>query len=66
MSAPHDQCPTCGKPTGYLMEVKVDAPGVLEILRGEAGEAWRVLVTIALCVLVVLVITGAHAMFTHR
>ena len=32
---------------------------------GEGGEAWRMFVTIAVCVLVVLLITGFAAMVTH-
>lgn len=58
----HDRCPTCGKPTGYLMEMKADAPGLLGILRGESGEAQRVIITIALCVLVALAITATRAL----
>jgi hypothetical protein len=57
----HDRCPTCGKPTGYLLETNPDAPGVIENLRGEAGEARRVLVMIAVCLIVVLAITATRA-----
>ena len=56
-----DRCPTCGRSTGTLMQQHPDAPGLLESLRGEGGELRRVLVTIALCVLVVLLITGGRA-----
>lgn len=54
-------CPTCGRSLGHLMTTHPEAPGLLDSLRGEGGERRRVLVTIALCVLVVLVVTGARA-----
>jgi len=41
------------------MQEHHDKPGLIDSLRGEGGEAWRVFVTIAVCVLVVLAITGA-------
>jgi hypothetical protein len=56
-----DRCPTCGKTTGTLMETRADQPGLLEILRGESGEARRIIVTIALCVLVSLAIAATRA-----
>jgi hypothetical protein len=59
----HDRRPACGKPTGYLMEVKGDAPGAIEILRGDAGEARRIFVTVALCLIVVLAITATRGLF---
>ena len=43
-----DRCPTCGKTTGTLMESHPDRPGLLQILRGESTEAYRIMVTIAL------------------
>jgi hypothetical protein len=58
-----DQCPTCGKTTGTLMETHADRPGLIQILTGESTEAHRIIVTIALCVLVVLVIVGGEAVF---
>jgi hypothetical protein len=56
-----DRCPTCGKTTGTLMEVHPDKPGAIDILSGHAGEFVRVLVTIAVCVLFVLLVVGAEA-----
>jgi hypothetical protein len=60
-----DRCPTCGKTTGTLMESHPDRPGLIQILSGESGEAHRIFVTIALCVLVTLAIVGAEAVFMH-
>jgi hypothetical protein len=57
-----DRCPTCGKTTGTLMEVHPDKPGLIEILQGGAGEFMRILLTVAVCLLFVLVIVGAEAM----
>lgn len=54
-----ERCRECGRPLGYLMQEHHDKPGLIDSLRGEGGEAWRVFVTIAVCVLVVLAITGA-------
>lgn len=56
-----DPCPTCGRPRGTLMQHNPEAPGLLASLRGEGGEVRRVLVTVALCVLVVLALTAGHA-----
>jgi hypothetical protein len=58
-----DRCPTCGKTTGTLMESHPDRPGLLEILRGESTEAYRIMVTIALCVIVSLAIVATEAVF---
>ena len=58
-----DRCPTCGKTTGTLMESRADQPGLMEILRGESGEAHRIVVTIALCVIVSLAIVATQAVF---
>jgi hypothetical protein len=60
-----DRCPTCGKTTGTLMESHPDRPGLIQILSGESGEAQRLFVTIALCVLVTLAIVGGEAVFLH-
>jgi hypothetical protein len=60
-----DRCPTCGKTIGTLMETHPDRPGMMQILAGESGEAPRILLTIALCVLVVLAIVGTEALFIH-
>jgi hypothetical protein len=55
-------CPHCRQTIReeqrYLMSVDSDKPGLLDSLRGEGGEAWRLFVTIAVCVLGVLLITG--------
>ena len=56
----YDHCPSCGKPTGYVMELKGDGHGLLDILRGEAGDGLRLACTIALCVLVVLAVTATR------
>lgn len=56
-----DPCPTCGRSRGTLMQYNPEASGLLASLRGEGGERRRVLVTVALCVLVVLALTAGHA-----
>ncbi len=58
-----DRCPTCGKTTGTLMESHPDKPGVIEILSGESTEAYRILLTLALCVLVTLAVVATEALF---
>ena len=58
-----DQCPTCGKTTGTLMESHPDRPGLLQILSGESTETYRIIVTIALCVVVALAIVATEAVF---
>jgi len=58
-----DRCPTCGKTTGTLMEARPDQPGLLDILRGASGEAHRIFVTVALCVIVTLAIVATEAVF---
>ena len=61
-----DCCPVCGRPRAYLMQTHHDQPGLIDSLKGEGGEARRVLVTIAVCVLAVLIVTGAQAvLFVH-
>ena len=60
-----DRCPTCGKTTGTLMETHPDRPGLLEILSGESSEALRIILTVALCVVVVLAIVATEALFFH-
>jgi len=60
-----DRCPTCGKTTGTLMESHPDRPGLLQILQGESGEAYRVVVTVALCIVVALAIVATEALFLH-
>ncbi len=55
-------CPHCKRTIReeqrYLMSADPERPGLLDSLRGEAGEAWRIFVTVAVCVLVVLMFTG--------
>jgi hypothetical protein len=62
-------CPHCNKTIReeqqYLMSVDPDKPGLFEQLRGEAGELSRILITIALCALAVLVITGLSVAARH-
>jgi hypothetical protein len=57
-----ERCPTCGKTIGTLMESHPDKPGVMEILSGGTNEAQRILLTIALCVLVVLAAVATEAL----
>jgi hypothetical protein len=52
-------CEFCGR-QHRLMEVCPQAPGLLDILRGARGEAWRLYATVAVCVLVVLFAIGAE------
>jgi hypothetical protein len=55
-------CPHCQRTIHeeqrYLMSIDPDKPGLIESLRGEGGESWRIFVTIAVCVLAVLLITA--------
>jgi hypothetical protein len=55
-------CPHCNKTIReeqrYLMSSDPEKPGLLGSLRGEGGEPWRVFITVAVCVLGVLLITG--------
>lgn len=60
-----DRCPTCGKTTGTLMESHPERPGLLQILSGESTEAYRIMVTIALCVIVTLAIVATEAVFVR-
>lgn len=60
-----DRCPTCGKTTGTLMESHPDRPGLMQILSGETSEVQRILVTVALCIVVVLAIVATEAIFLH-
>jgi hypothetical protein len=60
-----DRCPTCGKTTGTLMESHPERPGLLQILSGESTEAYRIMVTIALCVIVTLAIIATEAVFVR-
>jgi hypothetical protein len=60
-----DRCPTCGKTTGTLMETHADRPGLMQILQGESGEAHRIIVTVALCIVVALAIVATESLFLH-
>ena len=55
-------CPHCQRritdERHYLMSSDPQKPGLFESLRGEGGESWRLFVTVAVCVLAVLLITG--------
>jgi hypothetical protein len=59
-----DRCRECGRPLGYLMQAHHDQPGLIGSLKGERGEVWRVFVTVAVCLLVVLAITGLSQLVT--
>jgi hypothetical protein len=59
-----DHCPECGRPLGYLMQTDHRKPGLVDSLKGHGGESWRLFVTIAVCVIGVLVIVGLQAL-TH-
>lgn len=64
MICPHCQN-TIREEKKYLMSADPDKPGLLDSLRGEGGEAWRIFVTVALCIVAVLIITGATAAVKH-
>jgi hypothetical protein len=64
MICPHCQA-TIREEKRNLMSVDPDQPGLLESLRGEGGEAWRIFVTVAVCVLAVLLVTGLTAVIKH-
>ena len=55
-------CPHCHRTIReekrYLMSVDPEKPGVVESLQGQAGEAWRIFVTVGVCLLFVLMVTG--------
>lgn len=62
-------CPHCNKTIReekrYSMSSDPDGPGLLGSLSGEAGPAWRIFVTIALCALAVLLLTGLMLAVRH-
>jgi hypothetical protein len=58
-----EQCPTCGKTIGTLMESHPDKPGMIDILSGETTESHRIILTIALCVIAVLAVVATEALF---
>jgi hypothetical protein len=45
------------------MEAHPDRPGLMQILSGETNDAQRIIVTIALCIVVVLAIVATEALF---
>ncbi len=47
------------------MSADPEKPGLIGSLRGDGGEAWRLSVTIAVCVLSVLLITGLSVAVRH-
>lgn len=55
-------CPHCQRTIREeernLMSVDPERPDLIGSLRGEGGEAWRIFVTAAVCLLAVLLITG--------
>ena len=64
MICPHCQN-TIREEKRNLISIDPDRPGLIESLRGEGGEAWRIFVTVAVCVLAVLLITGLTAVIKH-
>jgi hypothetical protein len=54
----HDYCRECGRPLGYLMQEDHSKPGLIDSLQGAGGEAWRLFVTIGVCVIVALMMVG--------
>jgi hypothetical protein len=62
-------CPHCNQTIReeqrYLMSSDPTKPGLFESLRGEGGEAWRIFVTIAVCAVAVLLITGLTVAAKH-
>lgn len=53
-----DFCRECGRPLGYLMQEDHSKPGLIDSLKGEGGEPWRLFVTVGLCVIVTLLLVG--------
>jgi hypothetical protein len=45
------------------MESHPDRPGLMQILMGESTEAYRIMVTVAVCVIVALAIVATEAVF---
>jgi hypothetical protein len=64
MICPHCQ-QTIREEQRYLMSVDRNKPGLIDSLRGEGGEHWRLFVTVAVCVLAVLLITGLSLAVRH-
>ncbi len=58
-----DRCPTCGKTIGTMMESHPDKPGLLEILSGASGDAYRIIVTVALCAIFAVALVATEALF---
>jgi hypothetical protein len=62
-------CPHCHRTIReerrYLMSVDPEKPGLLGCLRGDGGEGWRLFVTVAVCILAVLLITGLSLLARH-
>jgi hypothetical protein len=55
-------CPRCGHTIAeqerYLMTADPDQPDWLDILCGDAGEPRRIALTITVCIIAVLIVTG--------
>ncbi len=62
-------CPHCNRTIReekrYLMSADPNKPGLIGSLTGEGGERWRMFVTIAVCALAVLLITGLSLVVRH-
>ena len=62
-------CPHCHRTIPeqrrYLMSADPEKPGLVDSLRGAGGETWRLFVTVAVCILGVLIITGLSVAVTH-
>jgi hypothetical protein len=62
-------CPHCQRriedERRYLMSSDPEKPGLFESIRGEGGEGWRIFVTVAVCLLAVLILTGLSLAVRH-
>jgi hypothetical protein len=58
-----ERCPTCGKTIGTMMESHPDKPGVIDILSGKRGDAHKIILTIAFCMIAVLAIVATEMLF---
>ena len=43
------------------MEEHYELPGLIDILKGEAGERQRIILTLALCFIIALLVVGLNA-----
>lgn len=62
-------CPHCNRTIReeerYSMSSDPDSPGLFGFLSGDAGPGWRIFVTIAVCTLAVLLLTGLMVAVRH-